>query len=131
MRSSSAADARPVRTELNSWLIVSTVLSMRRVASWISSSIVIAIWSLRGVGGGDDRADALAVDDPADVAARELEDVDRQAVVHAERESRRVHHPEPPLDRLQVGQLGQEPRVRVGARVAVVDALDAVLRHED
>src|SRR3954447_22764155 len=103
MRSSSAADARPVRTELNSWLIVSTVLSMRRVASWISSSIVIA--SPRGLGGGDDRANALAVHDPADVAARESEDVDRQSVVHAERERRRVHHPESPLDRLQVCEL--------------------------
>ena len=31
----------------------------------------------------------------------------------------------------QVRQLGQELRVRVDARVAVVDALDAVLRHQD
>ena len=61
----------------------------------------------------------------------ELEDVDRQPVVHAERERRRVHHLEAALDRLEVRELGDEPRVRVLVRVAVVDALDAVLRHQD
>src|ERR671925_405337 len=98
MRSSSAAEARPVRTELNSFTIVSTLLSMRRTASWIRSSmIVVLIGSLRGLGGGDDRADALPLDDAADVAVGEGEDVDRQAVVHAEGERGRVHHLEPSL----------------------------------
>ena len=52
-------------------------------------------------------------------------------VVHAERERGRVHHPQAALDRLEVRELGQEPRGRVGARITVVDALDAVLRHQD
>ncbi len=52
-------------------------------------------------------------------------------VVHAERERRRVHHLQAALDRLEVRQLRQEPGVRVEARIAVVDARDAVLRHQD
>src|SRR5438876_10993300 len=109
MRSSSAADARPVRTELNSFTIVSTLLSIRRVPSSISSSMLIG--SLRDLGGGDDRADPLSVDDPADVPVGESEDVDRKPVVHAEGERGRVHHLEASLDRLQVREGGQETRV--------------------
>ena len=81
--------------------------------------------------GSDDRADALARGHPADVPLRELEDVDRQPVVHAQGECRRVHDLEAALDRLQMGQLGDELRGRVLVRVAVVHALDAVLRHQD
>ena len=57
--------------------------------------------------------------------------MDRQLVVHAQRERRRVHYLEAALDRLQVGEAGQELRVLVDARVAVVDAFDLVLRHQD
>ena len=39
IRSRSAADARPVRTLLNSWRVLSIDLSMRRVASARNSSI--------------------------------------------------------------------------------------------
>ena len=60
-----------------------------------------------------------------------VEDVDRQAVVHAQRERGRVHHPQAALDRLHVGDLGQELRVGDLRRVGVVDALDPVLGHQD
>src|SRR5207244_674755 len=52
--------------------------------------------------GRDDRPDLFAVDDARDVALGELEDVDREAVVHAERQRRRVHHLQPALDRLEM-----------------------------
>ena len=61
----------------------------------------------------------------------EAEDVDRQPVVHAQRERGRVHHLEAALDRLEVRELGQEPGAGVLVRVTVVDAVDAVLPHQD
>ena len=57
--------------------------------------------------------------------------MDRQVVVHAEGERGRIHHLEAALDRLEVRHLRQEARVRVVARIAVVDALHAVLGHQD
>ena len=37
----------------------------------------------------------------------------------------------PRSSRLEVGELGQEHRVRVLVRIAVVDPVDAVLPHQD
>src|SRR5262245_24403273 len=128
MRSSSDADARPVRTVLNSLRACSTDLSIRVCASWISSSTVATTALLRSL---DDRTDLLAGDDAADVAARKLEDVDRELVVHAERERRRVHDLQPTLDRGEMRELRDELRRGIDLRVAVVDTFDAVLRHED
>src|SRR4051812_49944083 len=48
----------------------------------------------------DDRPDLFAVDDAGDVALGELEDVDGEAVVHAERHGRRGPHLQPPPHRL-------------------------------
>src|SRR5581483_5773959 len=129
MRSRSAADARPVRTELKCSWVDSTDLSIRRVASWMNSSMLAM--GLGSSGGRDDRADPLAGEDAADVAGLEAEDIDRQLVVHAQRERGRVHHLEAALDRLEVRQAGQELRVLVDARVAVVDPAHLVLRHQD
>src|SRR5581483_10876042 len=70
----------------------------------------------------DDRSDLLAGDDARDVAVHQLEDVDRQLVVHAKRERGRVHDAQPALDRLQVRQLRDECGRRIDTRVAVVDA---------
>src|SRR5439155_19512104 len=84
-----------------------------------------------GVRGGNDGADAFAVDDAANVAVGEREDVDRQVIVHAERERRRVHHLQAALDRLQMRQLRQELRIRVDPRVAAVDAFYRMLDHQD
>src|ERR1700750_710783 len=96
MRSSSDAEARPVRTVLNSLRACSTDLSIRVCASRINSSTVATRDLLRRLA---DRTALLARDHAADVAAGELEHVDREPVVHAERESRRVHDLQPLLDR--------------------------------
>src|SRR5215510_15769664 len=118
IRSRSAGDARPVRMLLNSVWVASIDLSIRRLASARNSSIaaipllLLPTLSLL-VRGRDDRADALARRNPADVAFRQLEDVDRQAVVHAERQRGGVHDLQPALDRLDVRELGDELRVRV------------------
>src|SRR3954465_14761691 len=108
MFSSSAADARPVRIELNSCTVCSTDWSIRWIESVIRSSIIEG-----SLAGGDERAHVLARDDALDVAVGELEDVDRQVVVHAERESGRVHDLETLLDRLQMRDGGQEDGRRV------------------
>src|SRR5437879_2071850 len=129
MRSSNPAEARRVRTVLNSLCAWSTDLLIRVCASVISSSTVAMPGAL--LRSFDDRADFIAGDDTTDIAVGELEDVNGELVVHAERERGRVHHLEPALDRLEVRQPRQEPRLRVHARIAVVDAPDAVLRHQD
>src|SRR5207342_224659 len=113
---------------LNSWCVASIDLSIRRWASARKSSIA-AIRRL--LGGRDDRAHALACRDPADVPLRQLEDIDRQTVVHAQAERNGVHHSQAPLDRLEVRELRNEACTRVLSGIAVVDALDCVLAHED
>src|SRR5712691_3821391 len=95
------------------------------------NSSMLAMWAYLPSGRRDDRADPFARDDAANVAVRQAEDVNRQLVVHAQGERRRVHHLEAALDRLQVSQAGKELRRLVDARIAVVDALDLVLRHQD
>src|SRR5690349_23028881 len=105
MRSRSAADARPVRTLLNSCLVDSIVLSMRRFASCKASSITVTARSLalpllrsvrivvagrlphrrvRGVAArSNDRTDRLAPHDAADVGlVVDVEDADRHVVLH-------------------------------------------------
>src|SRR5213082_625524 len=129
MRSSSEADARPVRTVLNSFRACSTDLPMRVSASLISSSTVAISGALLPC--LDDGTDVLAGDDPGDIAVGELEHVNRELVVHAERERRRVHNLEPALDRLEMRQPRQEPGGGILVRIAVVDPLDAVLGHQD
>ena len=57
--------------------------------------------------------------------------MDRERVLHAERERGRVHDAQAALDRLEMRQRRQERRVRVLLRVAVVDAPDPALRHQD
>ena len=80
----------------------------------------------------DDRANSRSADESLDVPlVVEAEHVDRQPVVHAKRESGRVHDLQPALDRLLVRELGEERRGRVESRVTVVDAIDRVLPHQD
>src|SRR3954468_5946081 len=100
MRSSRDAEARPVRTVLNSLRACSTDLPIRVCASLISSSTVAMLRAL--LAGLDDGTDVLAGDDPGDVAVGELEHVNRELVVHAKRERCRVHHLETALDRLEM-----------------------------
>src|SRR6476646_715278 len=130
MRSRRDAEARPVRTVANPDRACSTDLTILSWAPLISSSAV-AIASALLLTCRDERADLLAVHDARDVALGELEDVDRRAVVHAERQRRRVHHLQPALDRVEVGELGKEGRLRIGVGVTVVHTLDAVLAHEN
>jgi len=79
-----------------------------------------------------DRADPLSADDALDVAlVVEAEDVDRQAIVHAEGERCGVHDPETALQCLAVGQLGQESGVGLLVGITVVNAVDSVLAHQD
>src|SRR5579862_1427819 len=129
IRSRSDADARPVRTVLNESRAWSTDFPIRVCASLISWSAV----AMRRVllPGLDDGTHVLTRDDPCDVAVGELEDVNRELVVHAERQRGRIHHLETALDGLEMRQPRDERRGRVLVRVAVVDAADAVLRHED
>src|ERR1044072_9762611 len=103
MRSSRCGEARPVRTVASSPRLESTYLRIRSSASLSSSSISSTGSSLPSSGGaaGDQRADLLAADDPIYVGlVAHVEDVDRQGVVHAERERGRGRHLEAPLDRL-------------------------------
>src|SRR4029077_19315814 len=127
MRSSRCGEARPVRTVASSLRLPSTAWSMRPLASSSNSSISSTdapLQSFRGLA-RDERADLLAADDPIYVAlVPDVEDVDRQVVVHAERERRRVHHLEPPLDRLAVADRGDELGLGIGRRIGVVDAFD-------
>ena len=98
-----AARAHRVELVLRS---ASTDLSMRRFASSSSSSIMRALPGVEMI---------VPIRSPATTRSMlplvvEAEDVDRQAVVHAERERRRVHHLQAALDRLHVRQLGEEAR---------------------
>src|SRR6476646_4643500 len=128
MRSRRDAEARPVRTVANPDRACSTDLTILSWAPLISSSAV-AMASTLLLTCRDDRSDLLAVHDARDVALGELEDVDREAVVHAERQRRRVHHLQPALDRLAMADLGDQLRTGVDARVGVQEPLDAVLAH--
>src|SRR4051795_8486602 len=121
MRSSSAGLARPVRTEPNLPRVASTDLSMCSRASCRSSSIM-ALSPHQG-------PDSLAGNYPIDVALGvHVEDADRHVVVHAERQRGGVHDLERALERLPVGQLGEELRAGVLLGVGGEHALDAVLR---
>ena len=75
---------------------------------------------------------SLAGNYPIDVALGvHVEDDDRHVVVHAQRQRGRVHHLQAALERLAVRDLGEELGVAVLLRIGGVDALDAVLGHQD
>src|SRR6201992_942337 len=100
MRSSSDGLARPVRTVENSCWADSTDLTIRSAASSSSSSITFSaiLLSSRCRYQG---ADALARDYPRQArVVVHVEDVQRHAVVHAERQCRGAHHTQATLDRL-------------------------------
>ena len=74
--------------------------------------------------GGDHRADGLARDDATDVAlAREVEDHDRELVVHAERDGGGVHHLQAAVEHLDVAHARQLHRRLVLGRIGGVDAV--------
>src|SRR3954469_19688551 len=103
MRSSSEGDARPVLTELNSPCVASTDLAMRSRASARSSSMSSLI--------GHEGSHPFAGHYPLDVAlVVHVEDVDRQVVLHAQRQGGEVHDAQALLQCLLVGDLRQERR---------------------
>src|SRR5919205_2024584 len=105
MRSRRAGLARPVRTEPNSLFVACTDLCIRSLAS-ARSSFVISLMS-----GFDQRAYALAAHYPVDVPlVVHVEDVERDPVLHAERQRGEVHDPQAALERLHVGDLVDEHR---------------------
>src|SRR6476646_5121349 len=128
IRSRSEADARPVRTVLNSLRACSTDLPMRVSASPISWSTVAIPCLLPCL---DDGTDVLTGDDTGDVAVGKLENVNGEPVVHAQRERGRVHDLEAALDRLEMRETRQKPGLGIDVRVSVVDTFDPVLRHQD
>ena len=95
-----------MRTVASSPRVDSTDFAIRSLAS-VEQFVDQLHWFrvLAQVGGraGDQRADLLAADDPIYVPlVGHVEDVDRQVVVHAERERGRVHHLQAALDRFAV-----------------------------
>src|SRR4030081_3080515 len=113
MRSSSAGLARPVRTVPNFCRIDSTDLSMRSRASASSTSISSDISAAAHQG-----PHSLAGHYPVDVLlVVHVEDVEREVVLHAERERGRVHHAQLALDRVYVGDLVDERGIRLLGRL--------------
>src|SRR3954471_5251332 len=151
--------ARPGRTEPRSSRATDRALSIRSSASSRVSSITGSLllrrlppywpggvaawaWTTSGdrrpypVAGGSDRltdqgADLLTCDRACDVAVLEqVEHDDRHAVVHAEADRGRVGDPELLGQDRAVVQVVVHRGGGVGPRVVVVDAVDAVLGHE-
>src|SRR5439155_487404 len=73
----------------------------------------------------------IIVFDPPDVPGTgQIEDDDRQLVVHAERDRGRVHDLEPPVQHVDVGHVRQPLGARVALRVGRVDAVDLRRLHD-
>src|SRR6185503_18082258 len=122
--------ARPVRTDAMSRRTRSMAPSMR-----VFTSPNMPFKSLKSISAGwwllvgrswlaDRRADRFAHDHAADVAGlAQVEDDNRQLVVHAERDGRGVHHLELSFEHLQVGDCRVFRRLRVEHRVGGVHAI--------
>src|SRR5688572_17978050 len=73
----------------------------------------------------DSGADRIAQDYAGDVAGlAQVEDDNRELVVHAQRDRRGVHHLELPFEDLQVGDGRVLRRLRVEHRVSRIDPVD-------
>ena len=120
-----------MRTVASSLRVDSTDFAIRSPASDSNSSIN-SFKTLAPLVRRHDGADPLSADDPIYVRfVRHVEDVDREVVVHAERQRRRIHHPEAAFDRFAVGDRRQELGVGDLGGIGVVDPFDAVLGHQD
>ena len=121
MRSSSAAEARPVRTVLNSFVrrldrLVHPRASRPRSSRRSRHQLVL----LRR---RDDRADPLAGDDAADVPAARARRRGSGGGCPCRARARSCPSSSARARSPRVRELGQEARVRVEPRIAVVDAL--------
>src|ERR1700674_4879434 len=100
----SAGLARPVRMLARSTEKCSTDLLIFDSASRRIGSIIAAS-PPPSPPGADQSTDLLAQDDSFDVAwDQEIEDHDRNVVVHAQRHCRVVHHLDPAVEHLEVVQ---------------------------
>src|SRR2546423_3927124 len=141
MLSSTEAFARPVRSVASSLQKSSTAFSMRVLAAAIASfvvAIVVISSSNQSCGGATRptvafpssrhyrRAHALALHHPLDVSMRvHVEHHDGHAVIHAQRNRRRVHHLQVLLQHIAIGDSLEEFRVRYLLRIGVVNPVDA------
>src|SRR5262245_21553236 len=99
MPSRMARLARPVRTLASSRLSLSIALPMLPSRSETTSLTMVCLLAV------DERADRLAHHHPADVAALpQVEHHDRQPVVSAQRDGRRVHHGQIALEHVEVAE---------------------------
>ena len=106
-RSSSAGLARPVRTEPNSWFgrLDGLLHALARVREELVDHLAHQVVH--------QRSDPLAGHYPVDVSlVVHVEDVDRHVVLHAERERGGVHHAQPALHRVHVGDLAESAAPR-------------------
>src|SRR5207245_7370937 len=70
-------------------------------------------------------ADVLTQDDPLDVALGEqVKNDDGHAVVHAERQGGVVHHRQPAVEHLEIGEVGEPLGIGVQQRIGGVDPVD-------
>src|SRR6266699_5670453 len=128
--SSSPADARPVRTAANSRPSAS-----RAPVIFVSTSLIMltTLWvsAMDSPSRRHDRAYGLAEDDPLDVTGSgQIEDDDRQLVVHAERDRGGVHHLQPAIEHLDVRHPLETLRVLVLLGIGGVDAVDLGRLHD-
>src|SRR5271154_4348493 len=112
MGSSIETLARPGRTPASSRRKSSTAFSMR-VLAWAMASLLEVMVVIGDVlrinfraarlGGGDQRPDMLAQYDPLDVSDPvHIEHDDGHLILHAERDSRRIHHRQAALQYVQI-----------------------------
>src|SRR3954469_1320743 len=115
MPSSRAVDALPVRSFESSFRNATTTLSIsfcssEKIASFMASP-------------RNQRADLLAAHDPLDVALfHEIENHDRELVIHTQGNCRRVHYLEFFVQHLDVAQTAVLLRVAVFHRIGVENA---------
>src|SRR5262245_21321736 len=117
--STNAGLARPVRTLANSTWACSTALFIFSPVSASTMSVSSLIGIPPGPASPNQGTHAFpAGEDPPDVARlEEVEHDDRQRAVHAERDRRGVHHPQPPVEDVHVGDVLELGRVGVDARI--------------
>src|SRR5262245_38018067 len=122
--------ARPLRTPASSCLTWSIAVFIRLLTS--PNRPFRSLTSIADTSRRDERADGLADDGAPDVPRRpQVEDDDRQAIVHAERDRGRVHHLQALLEDLQVRDAIESRRSRLDHRIRVVNAVDLCRLEND
>src|SRR3954467_9757693 len=119
-------DARPVRTfenSLRAWATAFTILSSASLSTRSSSSLMSSELPAAGRS-PNQRTDRLTKEYGPHVAlGHEVEHDDRNVVLHAQRHRGGIHRAEAAVDDVDVADLCEQRRLRVGARIVGVDAL--------